>query len=424
MAYDSNNKKLFIDKTDPDNPIGITLQEIARCIGDFRVDTMGHYDMSIFCTPRTDGRKLINMWSKNKPVRHPSRSSLTDLDREDVDFGLDVSEAHDTNYEGLMNKAVESQCVFGYLLPRGVDDEYEEPFRINDFDGYNHKAEAPYKYTFYHQKGSANGWMDVYPSPNADLKLTDITPGLLPSDEMQACNLAIIYRDEDDNYGGGVIFPKNKDGNYITLYDIENSESAPVARFTLPAEGRYNIVAAITDATEDNTEDMFWMFLPHAIFNTEYHPSYTGFIWTYAEDNATVGRDVYGRVITDVYTDVDSLFFTFLFDCTDLPYATGRLIVEIGEWDGTELNDNQEYRYDDVLSSGEQSWIEKSIGGISQLFGNPTIDNIYIRARLEYKTLPAQQTYKTVYFDFLTGEHLASLHAPVSLKAIMDAMQW
>lgn len=418
------DKKLYIDRTDEDNPIGITLQEIALCIGDYRVDAMGNYDMSIFCTPRSDGYTRINTWAKYKPVRHPSRSVLTDLDREDVDFGLDVSQAHDSTYEGLLNKAIESGCRFGYLLPRGVDDEFEEPFRIDDFDGYNHNAEAPYKYTFYHQKGSANGWMDAYPSPNADLKLTDITPGLLPSDEMQACNLVILYRSESQQYGGGIIFPKNKDGEYITLYDIENSESAPVARFTLPSAGKYNIVAAITDATEDNTEDMFWLFLPNAIFNTEYRPSYTGFTWTYAEDNATVGKDLNGRIVTNIYTDVESLYFTFLFDCTEMPYITGRLIVEIGEWDGTELNDNQEYRYDDVLSSGEQSWIEKSIGGISQLFGNPTIDNIYIRARLEYKTLPAQELYKTIYFDFLTGEQIARLQDPVSLKAIMDAMQW
>lgn len=415
MSYDKDNKLLFIDKTDPDNPKGITLMEISRCLQDYRRDKNGNIDLGMMCTSPN-----IKIWAKNKPVRHPSFQPLTDLQREEVDYGLDVSGAHDSNWEFLLTKAIESECKFQYLRPRGG---MSEPYRQLDFDGYNHRAQPPYTIRWNHSKGNADGWMEAYESEYVDLRLSDLTPTLLPSDDMLSCHLVILYRKEGQSNVQGVIFPKIE-GDYITLYDIENSESAPVARFTLPSEGTYHMVAAITDATEDELEDMFWMYLPEGYYSTIYDPNYTGFVWEYAEDNATVGRAENGSVVTTTDVDVYSLYFVFSFDAREVPDAYGNLIVEIGEWDGSELNDNQTYTYDGVMIGGEINSIHDTINSINSLFGNPTIDNIYIRARLEYKIVPAQTEYDVIYFDFLSGTQASTLQDPVSLLDIMESMGW
>jgi hypothetical protein len=342
------------------------------------------------------------------------------LQREEVDYGLDVSSAHDSNWEFLLTKAIESECKFQYLRPRGG---MSEPYRQLDFDGYNHRAQPPYTIRWNHSKGNADGWMEAYESEYVDLRLSDLTPTLLPSDDMLSCHLVILYRKEGQSNVQGVIFPKIE-GDYITLYDIENSESAPVARFTLPSAGTYHMVAAITDATEDELEDMFWMYLPEGYYSTIYDPNYTGFVWEYAEDNATVGRAENGSVVTTTDVDVYSLYFVFSFDAREVPDAYGNLIVEIGEWDGSELNDNQTYTYDGVMIGGEINSIHDTINSINNLFGNPTIDNIYIRARLEYKIVPAQTEYDVIYFDFLSGTQASTLQDPVSLLDIMESMGW
>ena len=63
MSYDKDNKRLFIDKTDPNDPKGITLMEISRCLQDYRRDKNGNIDLGMMCTsPR------INPWAKNKPT--------------------------------------------------------------------------------------------------------------------------------------------------------------------------------------------------------------------------------------------------------------------------------------------------------------------------------------------------------------------
>lgn len=412
MAYDSSNKKLFIDNTDPDNPKGITLAEISRCLGDYRKDTRGNIDLGMMCTS-----PKIKIWSKNKPVRHPSFAPLTDLQREEVDYGLDVSSAHDSNWEFLLNKAIESECKFQYLRPRGLGGGYEEPYRQLDFDGYNHKAQAPYTVRWNHSKGNAFGWMEVYESENVDLRLSDLTPTILPSEDMLLCHLVILYRKEGQSNVQGVIFPKI-DGNYITLDDIENSESAPIARFDLPSEGTYHMVAAITDATEESLEDMFWMFLPEGYYSTIYNPNYTGFVWEYAEDYWIRGVDANGKTIHDTETDATKVEMETKIT-VDKDYAkpiTGNVRFRVGNYssDGY-FETTQEFTRSFYISPGSSDnfYIEFTN------FDDRTIDGIYLEADIQYKDANAEE-YETAYFDFINNEVKWNYQTPVTVLDVME----
>lgn len=400
------NGKIILSHSDSTGEIK---EQIATCLGDFRVSNLGR-DLGMLCTS-----PKINMWAKYKPVRRPEFTIITDAQRAKVNFGLDVSGVHDTNYEGLLTKAIANKCAYGYLQPRGITSEYQEPFRGWDFNGYNHKAEIPYKYTFVHIDSNLDGWMDVYVNPKAELMLSEIDPTLLPSSDMSQCRLVLLYRRKGTTSGGGYIFPK-VDGRYITLADIENSDSAPVARFTMPAQGDYYFVAAVTDATEGNIEDMYWMYLPNALFEAKYDPSSKGFEWYYSDDYGAVGIPAYG----DTSIEVSEVQVKFGLDVEGFRGSGGDLTIQIGEYD--------EY-FNIVDSIVEEAWGDDArndvftFTGIRSKFGNPTIDNIYIVASLTYSETMGANHDKVMYFDFIGGRQTTSYN-PVSLKQIWDAWDW
>lgn len=406
MAIDSKGRLVLSHN----ETTGEIKEQIATCLGDFRLSKLGR-DLGMLCTS-----PKINMWAKYKPVRRPEFTIITDAQRAKVNFGLDLSRAHDTSYEGLLTKAIANKCAYGYLQPRGITSEYQEPFRGWDFNGYNHKAEIPYKYTFVHFDYNLSGWMDVYVNPNADLMLSEIDPTLLPSSDMSQCRLVLLYRRKGTTSGGGYIFPK-VNGRYITLADIENSASAPVARFDMPSQGDYYFVAAVTDATEGNIEDMYWMYLPNALFEAKYDPSSRGFEWYYSDDYGAVGVPAYG----DTSVAVQQVVVRFGLDLEGFQGTCGDLTIEIGEYDGDFIVADSmviEAWGDDARDD------EFTFTGIGSKFPNPTVDNIYIVASLPYSDVAGNYNYdKVMYFDFIAGRQTTSYN-PVSLKSIWDAWDW
>lgn len=408
MAIDSKGR-LVLSHNDTTEEIK---GQIATVLRDFRVSTLGR-DLGMLCTSPN-----INMWSKNKPIRRPELTILTDQQRAKSSFGIDMSGCHDTSYEGLLTKAINNNCEYGYLRPRGINSEYNEPYRGYDFDGYFHNAEVPYRYNFVHIDSNIDGWMDITISPNADLMLSEIDPTMLPSSDMSKNNLVLLYRRYGTTTGGGYIFPK-VNGRYITLADIENSSTAPVARFTMPGQGNYHFVAAVTDATEDNVEDMFWMYLPNALFLAKYDPSSQGFEWYYPDgEYGAVGLPAYGNTITEV----SEVVVRFSLDVENFRGSGGDLTIEIGEYDGDFIvNDSivveawgDDARENDVFT----------FTGVRSKFGNPTIDNIYIVASLTYSDIAGSYNHdKVMYFDFIDGRQTTSYN-PVSLKRIWDAWNW
>ena len=415
MAYDRENDILKVTSES-----GISLQEVALCLRDYRLDTNGRIDLGMMCTS-----PQIGVWPKNKPVRLSSRQILTDADRKSVNYGIDFSMAHGTDFSDCLAKSIANGGKYGYLRPRGGDDE---PYRLLDFDGYKHRAETPYGYTMSHSTGDASGWVDVYINPNADLTLADLNPTELGSGDINSCKLAILLQ-KADGTDSRCILPQKDGGGYYTLADIigKDDGAAPMLRFTVPSAGMWNLAIAITEAVDSNKEndDVFFMYLPEALFRLEYDPAYTGFEWKYPEDNSVAALDAYNRVITDTDTDVDKVYVNIAIKIdSDAETTRGTVTIEIGEY-GQYFEEYGTYEGDFLLSPGQSQQFGKTFTGISSIFGYPYINRIYIRARVKYGSESAEETsMKTVYLDLLNQTIKAEVQEPVSIKQILDTIEW
>lgn len=410
MAYDKTNKKLYVTEDS-----GITPWEIAQCLDDYRVNTKGQRDVGMLCTSPN-----INMWAKYKPIRRPEFTLITEEQRSKASYGLDVSGAHDSTYDGLLTKAFNNQGAYKYLKPRGLA-TYKEPFRVRDFEGYWHNAPMPYKYTFQYSygmfgEGPITGWFDVYLATGAQLKLSEIDPTLLPSSDMSKCNIVLLYRKVGELYGGGYIFPKIN-GKYITLADVETEGSTPVCRFSIPGTNNYRFVIAVTDATEDNIEDMYWMYLPEALF-----PKSGGgggepvnkFSWAYAGDYGV------SHSISSSSGGISQVRVQLRIEGYNYTGTNGGLTVEIGEMDGGMFSSiGSAYQADYLVPETikESNLVINTSEGLST-------SKLYIRAYIEWKEAETSTTTNYLYFDFIAGKQSQTDPGPVSLAQIYDAWEW
>lgn len=113
MAISEDKKRLFTTVKDG-KKIGISLWEIMACLGYYKRDKNGRRNLGMIIKNAT-----INPYSKYKPIDYGKDGALTDNDRAMVDWGMFV----DGKY-------------WRYKKPTSQ-------YRVLDFDGYNHDAEAP-----------------------------------------------------------------------------------------------------------------------------------------------------------------------------------------------------------------------------------------------------------------------------------------
>lgn len=101
----------------------------------------GKYDVAYPCK---DTEKKINKWARNKPIKHTNVGILTDAQRIEKNFGLVAPQSFVDSPDDLKCSA------WTYAPPSGGA---SEPFRMHDFNGYNHKSVVPirlrnYEFTY------------------------------------------------------------------------------------------------------------------------------------------------------------------------------------------------------------------------------------------------------------------------------------
>lgn len=143
MPVDVNLKKIFVDR---DNDKGITLVDLMRGLGYYKRDKNGNRNLGLIVTKAdidkwsfrkatpfdTDGERITDVQIRQ------AKCGLTPISVEKIlatSIGTDASASH-TMDEGLAEIA-----EWTYRRPRGG--AYNEPFRVQDFDGYNGLAVAP-----------------------------------------------------------------------------------------------------------------------------------------------------------------------------------------------------------------------------------------------------------------------------------------
>lgn len=113
MAYDSVNKVVNAP---------VSIYDVQRCLA------KSSNDLGTLCTANN-----INPWSKHKPVKYPTLGVVSETALKSINYGLNI--VAESNYLDAYNNGIL------YNIPTG---KLESPYRIHDFDKYNHVAGAPF----------------------------------------------------------------------------------------------------------------------------------------------------------------------------------------------------------------------------------------------------------------------------------------
>lgn len=149
MPVDLTNRRLYIDRV---NKLGITPQEVSLCLQDYRVDTNGNVDVGMMCSS-----PKVNKWSLNKPFKWAKWGYSIDAAGD-----AEKAAARKAVRQGLtaveVSKILKSSVGYSEFESSTKDDGLAEvsewaydrptggassPFRLPDFDGYEHDAVAP-----------------------------------------------------------------------------------------------------------------------------------------------------------------------------------------------------------------------------------------------------------------------------------------
>lgn len=362
----------------------------------------------------------INKWAKNKSIRSVKTLNITEEDRAQQFYGFDIMEVFCNNCEDTLNVATNNGANYPYLKPRGSAVSPIEWFRLRDFDGYNPRAEIPYKYTIQNNPSSPEQWVDVYLNPNGELFLSEITPGEITQD-IKNYKIALVYRLRGTSVLDGIITD-------YTIADVEAGEQ-PIIRYTLSQAGTYDMVLAITNAAYLDQEDTEWLYLPEAVFTASYDPSVTSFKIVYNEDNALVGVNSMGTPVINSDIEVEGIHLDIRIDGGD-EALEGNLILDFSsEYPGTGMWEEEiQYKKDFILEPNDSVRIYES--RLPYYFSEPYIDKIYIKARLEYRPKWSIENYSVRHIDLLAtgGSEGLTLSneefAPVTLLDILDSTGW
>lgn len=116
----------------------VSVKEVYDLVGASTYN--GYYDVGYLCS---NNHGKVNKWAKYKPVRYNSVAELNVNNIAYVNYGLDVQ--HAVSGVVMANKTLR-EFPWNYLAPRGGN--YNEPFRLTDFNNYLNNAVSPIQFTF------------------------------------------------------------------------------------------------------------------------------------------------------------------------------------------------------------------------------------------------------------------------------------
>lgn len=146
MALGDNNRRIYTYVDEDGEDVGIEIYELAKCFGYYKKNSEGEYDLGLIVE-----NAVINMWAKYKAFVKVNKlmadEQATEEERREGNYGLYIPYAtspvklKNTYY----NQEADVEVLNGWsrVIPRGED--YSEPYRILDFDGYWADAKCPFR---------------------------------------------------------------------------------------------------------------------------------------------------------------------------------------------------------------------------------------------------------------------------------------
>lgn len=246
------NGKIYADSN-----YGVSIEDVRSVLGDTSTD------LGTLCTS-----SLINKWSKVKPVRNSSLSSVTPANRASVNFGFDLDSIITSSAASCLSLAETNAGVWPYLTPRGGAVTPNEPYRLTDFNGYNNNALETYETwvpgaaTIYADASTKRFFAEVtkWLDTNAEITLTDFT-----NYSFGDWKIGIIYKGPSMSAPAIALSTRTIANSFV---DDQSGED-PVERIytgTIANGGNYKVAVCITDYDpDDETGAMFeFLYLPGA----------------------------------------------------------------------------------------------------------------------------------------------------------------
>ena len=134
-------------------------------------------DLGRLCT-----HENINKWSKYKPVRHPSKTKLTEEELKSTNFGL----GHGTTGGDYSGKPIGGEI---------------SPFRLSDFAGYNHYAYPPVYVQIISVNGQTNPPYNIFKGDQATI-VFKLIPGDIDPKDLSAETVREKNTNDSGGFGG------------------------------------------------------------------------------------------------------------------------------------------------------------------------------------------------------------------------------
>lgn len=259
---------------------------IARYIGHATVD-IGSLCASV----------KVNIWSKKRPIAANTDEDLTDLVRQSLNWGYVITE-----YTDLRAMLTAARAIgVGKPCWTSTKPSAQSPhYRMHDFIGYDHFAEAPFPWEF---AGSGKtiyrgGKLRFYPGEEVEgaLEQSDFPQ----QDSIYGCKIGVVVRKvENDTTTQPVLrctFTGNSTdfGNDPSVYDILASRLVPSGNGTYEACLFFSTVDITLDG--DLSAGKFYM-LPYSYFTFMF--------------NTATGISIYGDGVVRNYGGNNSFSFAF-----------------------------------------------------------------------------------------------------------------
>ena len=281
-----NNGKLTLSH---EQSLREQLDDIATCLGDFRVSTRGR-DIGMLCTS-----PKVNKLAKNRPFEKHDFGAMGTFNMYGIQSESD-RKSHAYGYYWFPDRDNEDLIPFApYPLnliykAKGLYGEWTSKplsiYRVWDFDGYNHNAKIPYEYIITGADAEQKRLCSVQ-----SLEGDDYEAGISLSD-MPHPDISHYTKDWLDwhivtiaNWAAplGVAtedhFRVSDTG--LTVRDLDNPSNVISTEITLPFNGtdevrEYDVIWAVT-SNDDISGDTLgqWIFLPQSLRKIQHKAGYT-----------------------------------------------------------------------------------------------------------------------------------------------------
>jgi hypothetical protein len=378
----------------------VSIRDIAQTIG----------DSSDVCKSPN-----INMWSARKPIRHPSRTKLTDAQMAQYNYGFAISatddvpsdeSVFDTDPNQTLNKAIASGGEWTYLRPRGS--AYGEHSRILDFEGYNHYAPAPYSVIIGETTNLPNPPFDIWESDGCEIPIENLQ-GTVFGNDISNYRVALLYRKKGQTSGiGGEVYSETignsiAQGRTIRMYP------------NFPSQGEYDIVFAATEATSIHEDDMAWVYLPNTYKRVTYNPMSGVVDITLYHDTGEGFRVIYRN--TDEVQSVSMRFYIRQIDVNYGPEAY--IYAELSTASGVVLASAS--RHTEVDS---EAFPLNGVLTVTNPASSEAIytDELYIRVYYKFREFDTSDPFTTRYVDLIRNMSSENYVAPVTIQSVLNSL--